>query len=172
MESIDFKKILFETAFCVMACDGQIDQSEVEEMEKIDKNTSYFNDIDLSQELSFLVNEIKTKGKSIITDFFEKIKTADFSIVQELLIMEISLRLISADNKVEENEITFLNLLRSKLKVTNEILFDRFGKVPYFKDLNRNKIDETTNDNLIDLIQDIKFPNITALEAVEIKKEN
>lgn len=101
MESIDFKKILFETAFCVMACDGHIDQSEVEEMEKIDKNTSYFNDIDLSQELSFLVNEIKTKGKSILTDFFEKIKSADFSVVQELLIMEISLRLISADNKVE-----------------------------------------------------------------------
>ena len=38
MESVDFKKILFETAFCVMACDGHIDQSEVEEMEKIDKN--------------------------------------------------------------------------------------------------------------------------------------
>ena len=32
MESIEFKKILFKTAFCVMACDGDIDELEIEEM--------------------------------------------------------------------------------------------------------------------------------------------
>ena len=43
----DFKKILFKTAFCSMACDGKIDDLEIKEMKLIDKNTSYFSKIDL-----------------------------------------------------------------------------------------------------------------------------
>ena len=54
METIEFKKVLFKTAFCVMACDGHIDQLEIDEMKKIDTNTSYFNDVDLSNELDDL----------------------------------------------------------------------------------------------------------------------
>ena len=35
----EFKKILFRTAFCSMACDGTIDDLEINEMKNIDKNT-------------------------------------------------------------------------------------------------------------------------------------
>lgn len=55
----EFKKILFRTAFCSMACDGTIDDLEINEMKNIDKNTSYFNEIDLSNELDHLIKKNK-----------------------------------------------------------------------------------------------------------------
>ena len=42
-----------------MACDGHIDDLEIEEMRKIDTNTSYFKNVDLSDELNELIEEIK-----------------------------------------------------------------------------------------------------------------
>ena len=61
MQTEDFKKLLFKTAFCVMACDGNIDESEIEEMKKIDSTTTYFNDIDLSIELDKLISDLIIK---------------------------------------------------------------------------------------------------------------
>ena len=57
MEKNEFKKLLFKVAFCSMACDGHIDEREIDEMKMMDKNTSFFHDIDLSEELSELVSE-------------------------------------------------------------------------------------------------------------------
>ena len=171
MESTEFKKILFKTAFCVMACDGHIDNSEIEEMKKIDTNTSYFNDMDLSAELNQLIEEIKSKGKTLVKEFFETIRDSELTIVQELLILEISFRIISADNKIDENELKFLNLLRSKLNVDNEVLMDRFGNIPYFRNMNRSEIKDNSNSSQNDFIKNINLPEISALEAVSLKKE-
>ena len=45
--------------------------------------------------------------------------------------MEISLRIISADNKEEEVEREFIINLRRCLKISDLILFQRFGKIEY-----------------------------------------
>ncbi|MCB0537818.1 MAG: hypothetical protein KDE33_09840, partial [Bacteroidetes bacterium] len=136
MEPIEYKRILFKTAFCVMACDGHIDDREINEMKEIDKNTTYFKDVDLSDELDFLVTQVKTEGKKIVKSLLNTLRVTKLSMVQELLILEVALRMINADNKVEENEIKFLNLLRSKLDVENEIIRDRFGNIPYLTNMN------------------------------------
>ena len=70
MEKNEFKILLFKVAFCTMVCDGHIDGSEIDEMKKIDKNTSFFHDIDLSEELSELQNELSKKGTQVINDLF------------------------------------------------------------------------------------------------------
>ena len=66
MEKNEFKKLLFKVAFCSMACDGHIDESEIDEMKTMDKNTSFFHDIDLSEELSELISELGKKGAQAI----------------------------------------------------------------------------------------------------------
>jgi len=140
METLEFKKILFKTAFCVMACDGHIDELEIEEMKKIDTSTSYFNDIDLSSELTRLISSVKSRGKIIVKELFQTLRENELSTVQELLIVEVALRIINADNKVDENEIKFLNFLRSKLDVANETLIDRFGSIPSLVNMNYDKL--------------------------------
>ena len=126
MQTEDFKKLLFKTAFCVMACDGNIDESEIEEMKKIDSSTTYFNDIDLSIELDNLISDLKNKNVKIVKNLFDSLGENTLSISQELLILEVTLRIINADNIIDENEVRFLNLIRSKLDVADKIISERF----------------------------------------------
>ena len=65
MDKVEFKKLLFKVAFCTMACDGHIHKREIEEMKAMDKNTSFFDGVDLSGELSDLIDELGLKGAII-----------------------------------------------------------------------------------------------------------
>tara|TARA_B110000114_G_C15013362_1_gene365739 strand:+ start:646 stop:1152 length:507 start_codon:yes stop_codon:yes gene_type:complete len=167
MESIEFKKILFKTAFCVMACDGDIDELEIEEMKKIDSSTSYFNDIDLSNELTSLISSVKSRGKIVVQELFKTLRDNELSMVQELLIIEVALRIINADNKVDENEIKFLNLLRAKLDIANATLIDRFGSIPYLVNMNYDKLN--VMDSQKQFIDLMLFPESTRLKEIDFK---
>ena len=167
MESIEFKKILFKTAFCVMACDGDIDELEIEEMKKIDSSTSYFNDIDLSSELTSLISSVKSRGKIVVQELFKTLRDNELSMVQELLIIEVALRIINADNKVDENEIKFLNLLRSKLDIANATLIDRFGSIPYLVNMNYDKLN--VMDSQKQFVDLMLFPESTRLKEIDFK---
>lgn len=127
MDKHEFKKLLFKIAFCTMGCDGKIDDSEVVEMRDIDNNTSFFNDVDLSQELDELISEFKVKGILLVSEIFEQLKTVKLSPIQELIILEVALRLINADGKQDDNEKRFVQHLRAHLKVHDEEIHERFG---------------------------------------------
>ena len=89
-----------------MACDGHIDDLEIQEMKIIDKNTSYFKDVDLSNELEHLVAQVKTEGTKIVKSLLKSLRETKLSMVQELLLLEVALRMINADNKVEGPSMT------------------------------------------------------------------
>ena len=169
MENLEFKKILFKTVFCAMACDGYIDDLEIEEMRNIDKNTSYFKNLDLTNELNELIEEIKTKGKKIVLELFQILRTSKLTIVQELLIIEVAFRIINADHKVDENEIKFFNLLRSKLEVGNEILMERFGKIPYLSNMVYDNIKVDSDDSQKNFVRDFTFPKLLAIKSIDLK---
>ena len=164
MQTEDFKKLLFKTAFCVMACDGNIDESEIEEMKKIDSSTTYFNDIDLSIELDNLISDLKNKNVKIVKNLFDSLRENTLSISQELLILEVTLRIINADNIIDENEVRFLNLIRSKLDVADKIISERFGKISYLKNLNHEEI----QINKPNLINEINITDIKNWEDVNL----
>lgn len=164
MQTEDFKKLLFKIAFCVMACDGNIDESEIEEMKKIDLSTTYFNDIDLSIELDNLISDLKNKNVKIVKNLFDSLRENTLSISQELLILEVTLRIINADNIIDENEVRFLNLIRSKLDVADKIISERFGKISYLKNLNYEEI----QINESNLINEINITDIKNWEDVNL----
>ena len=60
---------------------------------------------------------------------FALLMESKLTTVQELLILEVALRIINADEKVEENEKWLFRILRSKLRVHNETIIDRFGQI-------------------------------------------
>jgi hypothetical protein len=130
MEKLEFKRLLFKVAFCTMACDGHIDSREVDEMKAMDKNTSFFDGVDLSEALSDLVEELGHKGVQVIEGLFATLRGNTLNPIQELLILEVAVRIINSDEKHDDNEIRFLHLLRAKLDLPDEIIFDRFGDVP------------------------------------------
>ena len=165
METKDFKKLLFKTAFCVMACDGSIDDLEIQEMRKIDSSTIYFSDIDLSDELDELINELHNKNIKIVKNLFDLLRENTLTISQELLILEVTMRIINADDVIDDNEVRFLNLIRSKLDLGNQIIHQRFGKISYLKNLDYEDI----GLNQSDFIKEIEISEIKKWGEIEKK---
>ena len=173
MDKQEFKKILFKVAFCTMACDGHIDDREVEELKIMDKNTSFFEAIDLSNELEQLINDLKDKGTKVIKELFSCLREIKLNPIQELLVLEVALRIINADKKHDENEIKFIHLLRSKLELHDETINDRFGKLDilYTNEYSKNIVSGKT---VVEFADSIKLPEITELIKVDLttKKKN
>ena len=174
MDKNEFKKILFKVAFCTMACDGHIDDHEVEELKIMDKNTSFFEAVDLSDELEQLIKDLKNKGTKVIEELFISLKKTKLSPIQELLVLEVALRIINADDKHDENEIKFIHLLRSKLELHDETINDRFGELDilYTNEYSRNIVAGKTE---IEFAENVKLPEISELIQVDLtdkKKES
>lgn len=165
MDKIEFKKLLFRVAFCIMACDGSIDDQEIEELKLMNKDDSIFEGVDMSEELQNLVDEINLKGVKVVEDLFIGLRTTDYNFIQELNILEVALRIMDADSRQDENEIKFIHLLRSKLNLSDEMIFDKFGKVDiltpneYSTNIITSKTDNEFIDkfNLLDISELIQF---------------
>ncbi len=171
INSNQLKKILFKVAFCSMACDGSIDQREIEEIKAIHDKTVFFKDLDLSKELELLKIKLKSDGKRLIKDILQDIDSYELNTIQELLILEIALRIINSDKRIDENEIKFINLLRSKMKVHNQTIFDRFGKVEilFTEDYIRTNLD---NEYQNKFINNLKFPKIIELKKIKFDEKD
>jgi uncharacterized tellurite resistance protein B-like protein len=116
MKNIEFRKILFKGAFSVMACDGEVAESEVAEMKEMLGNSPYFDGLDHEVELKLAFADIKQNGLKSIQTFFQTLETSDFSERQELQMVEVLIRMVQADNKVDDNELIFMHNIKSRLK--------------------------------------------------------
>ena len=137
----------------------------------MNSHTSYFGEMDLSQTLEQLVQQLHQEGKKTIEELFTELRNADLNTVQELLLLEIVFRIMNADERHDENEIKFVRDLRSKLKVHDEIILERFGKVDFLFDRDyRNEI--TIADRKTDLLHSIVLPEIEQLQSVDLSSHN
>ena len=102
MEKIKYKKILLETSVAAIACDGYIDEREIKALYNIEKNSPYFSSEDLADTLEKLLKKCSSDIIEFQKYVFNNIKNAKLNLLQELTLMEISLRISSADNKEEE----------------------------------------------------------------------
>ncbi len=163
----EFQRLLYEIAFCTIACDGTIDQKEINEMQKLNSSTPYFSGIDLTHELDNLVVTLKEKGKHIIDDLFDQLKNVELNAVEELLILELTFRLALANDVIDENEIKFANLVRSHLKITDNVIKDRFGDVKFlFK--NSYSVNADSNVARSELIKSISMKRVEKLRKTDI----
>jgi len=83
--------------------------------------------------------------------------------------LEIALRIISADDDIDDNEVKFVKLIRSKLKVPNEIIKDRFGVIEYLmnKDYETNIKTKITENNFI---SELIMPEFQDLKKINFEK--
>ena len=152
MELKDFKELLLEIAICSIACDGLIDQREIEALHKIEKNSPYFSSTDLSIVLESSLQTCKADIDAFKKNVFYKLKNNTLNPVQELTSLEISLRIIRADAKEEDSEKSFINELRASLELDDFIIHQRFGDIEYLKPKQSEFKSTRSNDNSIDQI--------------------
>lgn len=170
MEKDIFKKILFKVAFCTMACDGDIDEREIDELKIMNEKTSFFESIDLSEELIQLVEDFKNKGTKVIEELFVRLRENVLNPIQELIVLEVALRIINADNRHDENEIKFIHLLRSKLELHDETIIDRFGELDilYTNEYSKNIVAGKSEH---EFAENLKLPEMSELIQVDLKTD-
>ena len=131
MEKEEVKKIFLDIAVAAISCDGHVDDREIEKLEEIEKKSPYFSELDLSQSLQEALEGCMENLDLFQNNLFKRILDADLNIVQQLSAIDVSFEIILADQKIEPTEIEFVKKLRSKLNVTDDILFERFGHIEF-----------------------------------------
>ena len=128
MKNQDFKNFLFKSALMAMACDGDIAETEIEEIKSIVANEIYFMGYDFEQPLTNNLKYLKEKGSFAINEYLKEVSNANLNDNQELILIEVLIRAIESDKKIEPNEIKFLQMVKSKLKTTEETIITKFPK--------------------------------------------
>lgn len=127
MKNLDFRKILFKGAFSVMGCDGEIAESEVAEMKEMLYNSPYFEGLDHETELKNAFEDMKNNGVASIENFFALLKISELSEMQEFQLVEVLIRMVMADNRVDESELHFLHKIKTTLKkLTDDKIIIKF----------------------------------------------
>lgn len=169
MNRTDYQRILFETAMLVMACDGEIHPSELQEMELAFEKNLLFKNLNFDEELGRTTAAFDQDKKEVIMKYFEKIATAEFDPAQKLQILEIILRIMYADNRIEPNEIRFLKLVKSRLGVMDEIFIKRFGEVDF---LPSSHTPEKITDTARAFVKEVELPDFGDLIELREKGES
>ena len=125
METLNFNKLLLKTAFCCMACDGDIDKREVKLIKKLHKENKTFGEIDINSELDNLLLAINKDGYQFLKSYFSELSISHLSEANELKIVEVAIETIKADDKIEYSEIKFFKVIRSKLKIGNSTILEK-----------------------------------------------
>lgn len=128
MKSAEFQKFLFRSAVTTIAVDGEIHNSEIEEIKSIVNSTAYFLDFEYEQVLKEIITDINLKGKEAVNEYLITLSESDLSEQQKIILLEVVLRMIEADKGVHPNEIQFLHLVKAKIKLSEELIFIKFPK--------------------------------------------
>jgi len=140
MLTIETRKLLFEMACTAVICDGHIDEREIKELHYIDTSTPYFNDLDLSTDIDDFINNYKKIGDDVTQISLQKLKNKALTPAQQLLALEIILRVIYSDEVIDKEEVTFIRNVRDALPISDEIIIQRFGEIDVLFKGDRSKI--------------------------------
>lgn len=164
---ISFEVILLHTAFCCMACDGDIDPSEVELIKEYSKNESKFGSFDIDKELERLTDEINRKGKSFLKNYLYELSQFQMNEEQELEVLRVAAKMIQADNIVQYSEIKFFKIIRSELKVDDATILANV------KDIDETYLAQDIKADYIlfeDYFNNIEIPQFSTEILNQIKK--
>lgn len=145
------------TAFVCAACDGSIASEEIELVYNIAKQTDLFDGLDVENKLNSYVAQINQNGMSFINDYISTLYATDLSDEEQLKIIDIAIKIIESDSKIEYSEIRFFKKLRAALSISDDMILD---KMPAIEDYLLPDIQ----------IQEFVFDMTTNFEAIDLTK--
>lgn len=149
---MEINELFLKTAFCCMACDGEIAPEELELVKHFAASASYFKDIDVQSNLNKYVAEINERGAQFLFEYLKSITTSSLNQQQEKDLALIAIKMILEDNKIEYSEISFFKKIRAELKLSDEALLEIFKKETLFE-----KFPEIQPEDFL-------LPDITSME--------
>lgn len=128
MNSEEFQDFLLKAAIYLIACDGHIDEDEISELRRIVETEIYFMGYDFEDSFTRNLKNLEDKGVEEINGFLRNVESVILTENQEIFLIEVLIRVLESDKNIEQNEITFIQTVKSKLKVSDNILIAKFPK--------------------------------------------
>lgn len=119
---MEINELYLKTAFCCMACDGDIASEELELLKDYASNSELFLKVEIENKLNEYVAEINRQGISFLNAYLKEIASFPLTEVQEMNIVKIAIQMIEADHKIEYSEISFFKKIRLKLSISDEAI--------------------------------------------------
>jgi len=110
MDTISFDKLLLKTAFCCMACDGHIDNKEIDTIKTLCASSPLFIDFNFTAEINTLVTKLNERGKEFISYYFELLNSTSLSEQEELLLIDFAIKTINADENLKVSDEKILSI--------------------------------------------------------------
>lgn len=108
-----------------MSCDGDIAEEEVEMVKKMVTETSLFEGIDTETLLNTYIAEINENGALFLKKYLNELSNEQLSESEQHEIVDLAIKTIEADNRIEYSEVKFFKKIRSRLTLTDEQILDR-----------------------------------------------
>ena len=153
MEKITFDKLLLKTAFCCLACDGNLDIREIELIKDIFSKNPLYSDSNFDEKLNSFIKKYNEKGKEFFAFYFDLLNEYDLSEQEELMIIDIAIKTIKADEEIQYAEIKFFKSIRSKLKISDKVILNAYPDIDNF--LEKDIVIESSLSNITDKYFDI-----------------
>ena len=126
METQVFEKLLIKSAFSCMVCDGEIDNNEIDLIKTLFRSSSFQATTNIDDLLNQFIGEINSQGNDFLRLFLKELRITVLTEEEELKLIDFCLKTIYSDFEVKYNEIKFFKIIRSKLKVSNETILEKF----------------------------------------------
>ena len=125
--------IYLNTAFAVMACDGEISPEEIKLIKKLDARMGVSGDSAIDEKLSRLTAELNAKGKGFMSAYLADIRDTAPDAATAMRLLGVAIDMIYADEEVEYSEVKFFRALRACMpSVTNDEILEEFSQVEDF----------------------------------------
>lgn len=123
---MELNELYLKTAFCCMACDGEIAEEEIELIKNYVKDTDIFGSVDVEKTLNEYIANINQNGMAFLKSYLKDLKTAEKTEEHELQIVNIAIQMIEADNEILYSELKFFKRMRACLDITDDAILKEY----------------------------------------------
>lgn len=121
---MNLNELYLKTAFCCMACDGDIAGEEVQLLNIVAKESEMFGEIDVQTTVNGYVNAINKEGFAFLSSYLREVADAALTDDQALPLISLAIKTIEADNNIEYSEVSFFKKIRKRLSITDDKILE------------------------------------------------
>jgi uncharacterized tellurite resistance protein B-like protein len=165
MIDLDYRKLLLSAAFHAMTCDGEVDQDELDSIQSLSQRSKIFGKLDVNFELKELSKALQQSTRDSFRNFFSEVQSANLEFSEQMQVVEVVIRVVYADGKIDENEIMYLKKIISILGILPELLEQRFGSIRKLLGLAEERTFSASSQKI-----EFSVPEVQNLESINIKE--
>lgn len=121
---MNLNELYLKTAFCCMACDGNIADEEVALLRSVASESKLFGGIDVQAKVNEYVKSINKEGMGFLSNYLREVASAGLTDEQALALISLAIDTIEADNNIDYSEISFFKKIRKRLSITDEKILE------------------------------------------------